>query len=328
MKIFTMVILGIFLSSTVAFAAECTKRFSWLPNSEGDIAGYKIHYGLTDNGPYPYMVDVANSAPVDGRIWGEVSDLVCDAHYYFVCTAYNDAGLESGFSAQVDYVLTAPVSGEDVTKVFGSAAGADYVGTIQDTFIDINTLTFSTRQHLATYTWQENMVANAIIMKIDLSQFPDNVQIQSASLQLYAYEAGGDSTYDISVHKIINKNPNLSVSTGFTYDGTNSWTANTSCYNNIPMAQADISAAEGVNSVDMSVGYKSWDVTGMLRDWLAAPGTNYGLLLNSDNVAAANSYRNFASSEAADTNQRPKLVVTYKVDVSGLSSPAGFQLLN
>ena len=117
----------------------------------------------------------------------------------------------------------------------------------------------------------------------------------------------------ISAHKIINKNPNLSVSTGYTYNGSTGWTANTSCYNNIPMAQADISAAENVNSVDLLVGSKSWDVTNMVRDWSANPGSNYGLLLNSDTSASADSYRNFASSEAADANQRPKLVVTYTV---------------
>ena len=41
---------------------------------------------------------------------------------------------------------------------------------------------------------------------------------ESANLQLYASGAGGDGVYDISVHIIINHNPNLSAATGQTYD--------------------------------------------------------------------------------------------------------------
>ena len=333
MKSYTITILGIFFSATVTFAADCTEKFSWLPNSESNITEYVIHYGLTDGGLYSDKVSIGNPVPVDGRIWGEVPGLVCDEQYYFVCTALNDAGLESSFSDQVDLIASAPayetppVSGT-ITKVFGSAAEADYVGTIQDTFLNLNTTTSSPLEYLNTYTWPENMAANAIIMKVDLSQLPGNAQIQNASLQLYSYEAGGDSIYTISAHKVINRNPNLSACTGYTYDGLNEWTANTSCYNNIPLAQADINAAVAVNNLDLSAGYKSWDVTELVRDWQAAPATNYGLLLNSDNVAAADSYRNFISTEGSDANLRPKLVVTYTVNDTGISSPTGFKLLN
>ena len=247
MKVFITAILASFLSAAVAFAADCTQKFSWLPNSETDIAGYKIHYGLTNGGPYPSTVNVVAPTPVNGRILGEVPGLICGNNYYFVCTAYNSAGLESGYSTQVGVLVTAPVAGGAVvTKTFGSAAGADYIGTIQDTYINLDTVNNVASQQLNTYTWPQNKVANAIIMKVDLSQLPQGAQVQSASLQLYANGAGGDGAYDISVHKIINKNPNLSASTGYTYNGTTGWTANTSCYNNIPMAQADISAAENV----------------------------------------------------------------------------------
>lgn len=318
MKAFTMGVLGIFFSTTVAFAADCTQRFSWLPNPGSDIAGYKIYYGSTNGGPYPNAVDIVAPTPVDGRILGEVTGIICDETYYFVCTAYNTTGVESAYSPQVEAFIPAPTaeSGDVVTKTFGSAAGADYLGAIQDTFINLNETNSVASQQLNIYTWPENRVANAIIMKINLSQLPPGAQIESASLQLYATAAGGDSLYDISAHKIINNNPNLSATTGYTYNGTNSWTANTSSYNNIPMAQADISAAESINHVDLTLGYKEWDVTEMVRAWQASPASNYGLLLNSDNTASSNSHRFFASSEATDTNQRPRLVVTYTSTVT------------
>ncbi len=332
MKVLKMVILTVFLFTTVSFAADCTQQFSWLPNSEDDIAGYKIYYGLNDEGPYTGVKNVGNPAPIDGRIWGEVTGLVCGELYYFVCRAYNTATVESDNSIQIDFVVTVPDfgNGGDVVATFGSAPGADYAGTIQDTYINIGNENNVTNQQLNTYTWPENMAANAIILKVDLSQLPEGAQVQSASLQLYTIEAGGDSGYDISVHKIINYNPDLSTTTGYTYDGTNSWTADTSSYNSIPMAQADIGTALDVVSVDSSVGYNSWNVTGMVKDWMASPGSNYGLLLNSDTIATADSYRNFASSEATEASQRPKLVVTYTVDGTPvqISSPVGFELLN
>ena len=202
-----------------------------------------------------------------------------------------------------------------MTAIFGSVPEADYDGTIQDTYINLNDENNILNQQLNTYTWPENKVANAILMKIDLAQLPKGARVQSASLQLYASEAGGDSEYNISVHNIIQHNPDLLKATGFTYDGTNSWTANKSCYSNIPLAQADMSPKEAESSIDASVGYKSWDVTDMVTDWLSHPELNYGLLLNSDTVASSNSHRFFASSEATDANKRPKLVVKYTIEM-------------
>ena len=102
---------------------------------------------------------------------------------------------------------------------------------------------------------------------------------------------------------------------------------------NMPLAQSDIARAEGVMSIDKTYGYKTWTVTNTVRDWVANPSTNYGLLLNSDSVASSDSNRFFASSEASDPSQRPKLVVTYTVgddttppgDVIGFDGVSGHE---
>ena len=157
-----------------------------------NIAGYKIHYGLTNGGTYPSTVNVVAPVPVNGRILGEVPGLICGSNYYFVCTAYNSAGLESGYSTQVGVLVTAPVAGgAAVTKTFGSAAGADYVGTIQDTYINLDTVNNISSQQLNTYTWPQNKVANAIILKIDLSQLPQGAQVESASFNSAYDDCGG-----------------------------------------------------------------------------------------------------------------------------------------
>ncbi len=300
------------LSITDGAAAECTQSFSWLQNSESDLSGYRIYYGTNSGGPYPNKVDVGNPAPVDGRVYGDVSSLTCGVTYYFVLVAYNTGNVESDYTAQVIVTPIDPESsGSVVTNILGDASDADLPGSLEDTYINLDESNNVSSINLATYTWPENMVANAVIIKADFSQIPQGVQVQSAILQLYTTSFGGESSYSIGAHKIINHNPELTTVTGYTYDGSQSWTANSSAYNDIPLAQADIDLAESTLDVDTSIGYKSWDITGMVQEWLNGTSPNYGVLLNSDISAAAGSYRYFASSEASDASQRPKLIISY-----------------
>lgn len=100
----TVIVWCLFSSSAIA-----EEKFSWLPNQETNIAGYKIYYGTTKGGPYPNVTDVGNPVAVNGRIYGTVSGLTCGVKYYFVCRAYNTQGLESGDSAQLELTITASV---------------------------------------------------------------------------------------------------------------------------------------------------------------------------------------------------------------------------
>ncbi|HEX5679822.1 MAG TPA: choice-of-anchor U domain-containing protein, partial [Desulfobacterales bacterium] len=69
-------------------------------NTESDLAGYKVHYG-TASGSYTTVVDVhkVTTAVVTGLSAGQT--------YYFVVTAYNASGNESGYSNQVSYSVAA-----------------------------------------------------------------------------------------------------------------------------------------------------------------------------------------------------------------------------
>jgi hypothetical protein len=67
--------------------------------SLNDLAGHKVHYGLTPQS-YSVTVDVglATSAVL--------SDLAAGQTYYFAVTAYDTSGNQSAFSAEVPYALT------------------------------------------------------------------------------------------------------------------------------------------------------------------------------------------------------------------------------
>ena len=87
-KLFT--ILAILAIAGIAQAA--TVQVTWNPNTEPDLAGYKIYYG-TASGVYGDPIDV-------GNVTGHVMEITPEygATYYFALTAYDTSGNESGYS--------------------------------------------------------------------------------------------------------------------------------------------------------------------------------------------------------------------------------------
>jgi hypothetical protein len=205
------------------------------------------------------------------------------------------------------------------TVSFGNATGSNYLNTVEETFLNINNDVNAASTTLIAYTWPTNAPSNTILLKWDLSALPANAVIQNATLNLYMTGSGGDALYAMPAHQIINKLPIVAKCNGNLYDGTNQWTANSVTSNGTPLAQLDIAAAVDTPLMDSTLGYKSWNVTDIVKAWVASTGNNRGILLNASNKASANSYRQFASSKLSDPSQRPKLVITY---TTGLTVPA------
>ncbi|MCP4252190.1 MAG: fibronectin type III domain-containing protein [Candidatus Scalindua sp.] len=72
---------------------------SWDPNTENNVVGYRIYYG-DSSGNYGSNVDVGN------RTSYTIKDMEIGKTYYFVVTAYNTGGIESGNSAEVSHKAT------------------------------------------------------------------------------------------------------------------------------------------------------------------------------------------------------------------------------
>lgn len=68
----------------------------WDANSEPDIAGYKVYYGLKSRN-YMTIIDIGNFTTC------VVSDLDSGQTYFFAATAYNTDGYESDYSNEVSY---------------------------------------------------------------------------------------------------------------------------------------------------------------------------------------------------------------------------------
>jgi hypothetical protein len=84
------------LSTVSASAGQVT--LAWDPNTESDLAGYKVYYG-TASGVYTSNIDVGNVTSFT------VTGLQDGLLYFFAVTAYNTSAGESGFSNEVSAVV-------------------------------------------------------------------------------------------------------------------------------------------------------------------------------------------------------------------------------
>jgi len=82
------------VSAGMAFAADV--RVMWDPNSEEDLAGYKIYWG-TESRVYGQPIDVGNVTECT------IPGLEPGIKYYIAATAYNTAGYESDYSNEVTW---------------------------------------------------------------------------------------------------------------------------------------------------------------------------------------------------------------------------------
>src|SRR5437899_10243933 len=151
------------LAPATSSAAQVT--LAWDPNTEPDLAGYKLYYG-TSSGTYQFSVDVGNltnytrSGLLEGRI------------YYFAATAYNSSLDESGFSNEASKAIadvapptvsiTAPAAGATVLGTMTvSASATDNVGIVGVQFkLDGVNLGAEDTTNSYSISWNSTLAAN------------------------------------------------------------------------------------------------------------------------------------------------------------------------
>lgn len=78
--------------------SAATVQISWDPNTESDLAGYKVYYG-TASGQYGAPVDVGLVTTFD------VLGIDDETEYFVAVTAYDLSGNESDFSDEVSIII-------------------------------------------------------------------------------------------------------------------------------------------------------------------------------------------------------------------------------
>ena len=122
-EIVVCIIIGLIASN--ALAAQAT--LAWDPNTESDLAGYKVHYG-TASGSYTVHTDVHNVTTYT------VTGLTAGQTYYFAATAYDASGNESGYSNPVSYAVPS-ANGAPTTPATPTAGASSAPANTAITFI-------------------------------------------------------------------------------------------------------------------------------------------------------------------------------------------------
>jgi hypothetical protein len=95
------------LFATLAHSAVVT--LAWDPNTEPDLAGYRVYYKEVSSGP-PYNGTGATEgdSPIDvGNVTEFTLNGLSDVEtYFFVVTAYDTGGLESNYSEEAAFSQT------------------------------------------------------------------------------------------------------------------------------------------------------------------------------------------------------------------------------
>ena len=110
-----------------SFSAEVT--LLWDPNTESDLAGYKVYYNTRSSGtPYDgtgidqgdsgFNIPLDNLATPDNPSFS-LTGLQDNEFYYLVLTAVDSSGNESGYSNEIVYETSSTVA----TYMFTSSNG-------------------------------------------------------------------------------------------------------------------------------------------------------------------------------------------------------------
>lgn len=89
------------------FALSSEVMLAWVPNSEENLAGYKIHYG-TVSLDYTTVIDVGSPTVENGMVMTVVENFIPGTTYFLSATAYDSNGLESDYCPEI--VWECPVS--------------------------------------------------------------------------------------------------------------------------------------------------------------------------------------------------------------------------
>jgi Fibronectin type III domain. len=121
-------ILSLCLSPLGTYSGHAANvTLSWNPNSEADLAGYKVYSG-TSSGNYSGATYDAGKFTSIG-----ISGLEAGKTYYFAAKAYNTTGLLSNYSNQVNY--TVPTTTTTTTTTSTSTTSSTSTATAKTYYL-------------------------------------------------------------------------------------------------------------------------------------------------------------------------------------------------
>jgi len=184
------------------------------------------------------------------------------------------------------------------TLVLGSNAGG------ADTYI--SAWYPNTNYGTATELTLKNDGVFAPLLRFDLSSLPANAEVLQAALQTYVVSRSGSGAVTVGVYGVLR--PWVGSQATWNLAATGSPWAAPGCQE--PGSDRDPNPTNA-GLLDVPSGWESFDVTTLVRRWLADPATNNGLLLRGQ--TSGSTYYYLASSEYGRIDNRPRLVISFVV---------------
>jgi hypothetical protein len=169
---------------------------AWDPNSEPDLAGYRLYYG-TASRSYDRTIEVADGTSVP------VADLDAGTTYYFAVTAYNTAGLESDFSNEVSYTTLEPTTNQPPYAV-----DLDLVMTA-DQSVSVNLVGFDPDGDPLTYSIVDGTEHGLITGIAPLLTYTPEAGFVGTDGFTYTVSDGLSQSTPAQVTLVVNPDPNL-----------------------------------------------------------------------------------------------------------------------
>ncbi len=169
--LFLLVYIGIFLPVTLL---PNSVNVTWQANSEPDLSGYQVYYGVA-TGNYSHYIDVGNNTTC------EIGGLISGTTYYFAVRAYDENANTSDYSSEIVYTVNDLIPptivsttciqvdrvkvefSEAVEKISAELASNYQINniTVQSAVLqsDLKTVYLNTTQHVnGTYTLTVNNI--------------------------------------------------------------------------------------------------------------------------------------------------------------------------
>jgi hypothetical protein len=146
--------------ATSCFAADFMVK--WAPNSESDLAGYKVYYKAGDTFDSNGAVLAVDVTTISTTPTARINGLDASQSYSFAVTAYNKSGLESGFSNPVtineSVSPTVSITSPSTANVSGSVlieaeASDENSGMSKVEFYINNSLVFTDNEAPYQFDW-------------------------------------------------------------------------------------------------------------------------------------------------------------------------------
>jgi hypothetical protein len=105
-------LLGLWLLSRAITGYAYDVTLGWDPTSESDLNGYVLYLSIGQKNDYAVENTILLDTIEADRPRVTVADLDADTRYYFVVTAFNADGFESGYSNELCVENGKPCSGD------------------------------------------------------------------------------------------------------------------------------------------------------------------------------------------------------------------------